>query len=145
MAILLKKDKETRRQRSLMSSQIELSSLLVSLSSTVSLSASWSMSVLLSIGRRRRGPGAEHFGEEVLRRVRQRAVAHGVERLLDGVLDALEVDGVALDDGARGPRVAVARLADAAGVDDQFLADLQDVRLVRVADADDVGLDVFQP
>ena len=67
------------------------------------------------------------------------------DRLLDRVLDPLQLDVVVLDDRVGRARVAVARLADAAGVDDQLVADLQHVGLVRVADADDVGLDVLQP
>ena len=73
------------------------------------------------------------------------ALLNGLHRVLDRVLDALQLDAVVLDDGVGGARVAVARLADAAGVDDQLVADLQHVGVVRVADADDVGLDVLQP
>ena len=47
-------------------------------------------------------------------------------------------------EGVGSSGVAVARLADAAGVDDQLVADLQNVGQVGMADADDVGIDVLQ-
>src|SRR5262249_47387165 len=52
---------------------------------------------------------------------------------------------IVLNDSIRGPWVAVAGLADAARVDNQLAANLQYVRMMRVAHANDIGVYMGQP
>src|SRR5947209_8306512 len=74
-----------------------------------------------------RTAGTEDGHELLFGAVRQRTGPDGVHRLLNGICDPLAIDRVALDDCKGGPRIAVARLADAARVDDQLFAHLQNV------------------
>src|SRR5262249_12605564 len=86
-----------------------------------------------------------HLGEQGLGLLGQGAVLDIVDGDLDRVLDALDLDAGVLDDGVRGARVAVARLADTAGVDNELVPDLEYVGQGRVAYTDHVGLDPLQP
>jgi len=54
-----------------------------------------------------------------------------------------EGDGAVAEHGVVAARAAVGH-ADAAGVDDQFACDFKDVRLMRVADTDDIGIHSLQ-
>jgi len=57
----------------------------------------------------------------------------------------LQIDLVVVDDRVRRTRVAVPRLADAARVHDDRPIDPEIELHVRVADADDIGVDVLEP
>ena len=67
--------------------------------------------------------------------------AHEGEGLVDVVGDFFELDFSVFDDGVAGPGVAVAGLADAAGVDDAEATGFDLERDVCVANAEKVGLD----
>ena len=64
--------------------------------------------------------------------------------ILDGIFHPFDIDFVVFDDGVGSPRVAVARQADAAGVDDELVAHFQNIGLMRMADAYHVGVHVPQ-
>src|SRR5262245_47639520 len=87
----------------------------------------WTMCKLLLGSGRRRAAAAQHLDEHVLDRRRERRVLQGLDGLLHGVLQTVQIDLVVLQHGAAGARVAVARLADRAGVDHQLVAHLQHV------------------
>src|SRR6516164_1501353 len=89
--------------------------------------------------------GPENLGEHFLGLVGQRALLNRPHGLIDRVSDALELDAIVIDYSVSGAGVAVARLADASGIDDQPLPHLEHVRLMSMADANDIGIDVLQP
>ena len=66
------------------------------------------------------------------------------DRIFNGIFHSFNIDFVVFDNRVRSTRVAVARQADAAGVDNEFVAYLQNIRLMRVADAHHVGVYVSQ-
>ena len=89
--------------------------------------------------------GAKHEPQDLLAPPRPGHRLDPGDRFLDGILDALHLDLVVVDDRVAGARVAVARQAHAAGVQDDDAVDL-DVELnVGMAHANDVGVDVLQP
>ena len=66
---------------------------------------------------------------------------HQGKRFVDVVGDLAEMDFAILNDRVRSSRIAVAGLADAAGVDNTEAACLQFERDMRVADAEEIGFD----
>lgn len=89
--------------------------------------------------------GAEHGGglEDVLGG--ESDFDHVPEGGIDIVFHAAEVDLAILDHGVGATPVTVARLSDAAGVQDLDTVDLDQELEVRVSDADDVGFDASEP
>ena len=87
---------------------------------------------------------AEILGVEPLGPIGEHRRIRPGDRLLDRVVDALQVDPAVVDHGVGGPGVAVSRLADAAGVQNDDPAGDEVELHVRVADADDVRLDPRQ-
>ena len=67
------------------------------------------------------------------------------DRLADRVLDAFQLDLVAVDDRVAGTRVAVAIEADAAGVNDLRAVHLKRVGLVRVPREDVIDVQAGDP
>ena len=90
-------------------------------------------------------PNRTLWASELFRPFRERHRLDAGDRLLDRVGDALQLDLVVVDDRVRRARVAVAGLADAPGVEHDHVVDHQVELHVRVADADDVGVDVLEP
>src|SRR5262245_28469907 len=86
----------------------------------------------------RQAAEAEALRQDRLGEWRQGAHLDAADRLFDRVGDALQLDAAVVDDGVGGPRVAVAGLTDAAGVEDDGRTDPEVELHVRVADADDV-------
>src|ERR1019366_10772622 len=77
--------------------------------------------------------GAEDLGEQGLGGFGQVAFQNRGDGVFDGIFDAFQLNSAVLDDRVGSPRVAVARLADAAGIDDQLVADFEDIRMMRMA------------
>ena len=73
----------------------------------------------------------------------------GLAHLFDGeinvVFAAFEADLPVVPDGVTGPRVAVARLPDAAWVHNPAVSQVKFEREMGVPDADNIGLDVGEP
>ena len=88
--------------------------------------------------------GPQHRFGQVERVGVDAAVAHVFERRVDVVFDSAEFHLAILDDGIRRARVAVARLADASGIDDGRPIELQRKRNVRVSDQNEVGVDAAE-
>ncbi len=89
-------------------------------------------------------PCTEDVQEHLLGGVRQSAFLNCPESVLNGILNAFELYFVVFDHGIGSARVAVARLPNASGVDDEFVADFEDVRVMGVAHANDVRIDILQ-
>src|SRR5262245_5959326 len=92
-----------------------------------------------------RSAGAKHFDQKRLGSFLKIAFQYRTHGIFDRVFDAFELDALIVDHRVRSTRVAVAGLADAAGIDDQLVADFEHVGMVGVPDTDDTGVDVAQP
>lgn len=88
--------------------------------------------------------GAEDAFGEIDHRLLQAGLSHLAEGGFDVVLDAAELNAAVFDDGVGAAGVAVARLANAAGVEDLHGTEIDVEGEVGVADADEVGLDALQ-
>ena len=70
--------------------------------------------------------------------------AQNVDAAFDIVLHAAKFDPPVIDDDVRTARIAIARLADASGIDHAHIAEIEMVRDVGMSHADDIRLDILQ-
>ena len=77
--------------------------------------------------------------------VGQCAFLDDADRFFNRIGNALDFHPMILDDDIGSARITIPRLADAAGVNNEFIPDFQNIGLVRMPHADHIGVYLLEP